>query len=168
MNIRQLLKLDLTSCCGQTLVINNAGRIRWIDQLRGLAILFVFFAHGGGWHPVFEYVMMPIFFFLSGYLHKDKSNFVQFVKRIVLRIYIPYVFFCSIRAVMHILTSHDIEFYARELVESLIFGTSNIWFFPCLISVEILAFITDKLPLRGRLPQLVLTMGGGNYALRLH
>ena len=126
-------------------------RFYWIDQFRALAIFFVFMAHCSPeghrnyFLPYFTYCFMPIFFFLSGYLHKEGRSIKQLANRVFLRLYIPFVFFCLIRALMHIIQGGAIGEYGVEFLRSAFLGISNIWFFPCIISVEILAWMVDKL-----------------------
>ena len=52
-------------------------RIEWIDQLRGILFLFVIICHSCLAPPFLKYLYEPIFltgfFFLSGYLYKDKD-----------------------------------------------------------------------------------------------
>ena len=52
-------------------------RIEWIDQLRGILFLFVIICHSRLAPPFLKHLYEPIFltgfFFLSGYLYKDKD-----------------------------------------------------------------------------------------------
>lgn len=61
----------------QKIVFNPGKRIEWIDQLRGILFLFVLICHTKLTPPFLKYLYDPIFltgfFFLSGFLYKDKS-----------------------------------------------------------------------------------------------
>ena len=52
-------------------------RIEWIDQLRGILFLFVIICHSRLAPPflkhLYELIFLTGFFFLSGYLYKDKD-----------------------------------------------------------------------------------------------
>ena len=92
--------------------MNAANRIAYIDVMRGLAILFVIYHHImvfvlGKWPAdsvimsVVHLVMMPIFFFISGFLlHKSVNGCFtsntfreKAIKRIVVQLYPTVVFF---------------------------------------------------------------------------
>lgn len=56
--------------------LNNVSRIDWIDQARGILFLCVILFHSKLSPDIIGYLYKPVFltgfFFLSGYLYKDK------------------------------------------------------------------------------------------------
>lgn len=131
----------------------------WVDQLRGIALLLMYMAHNGGWSPLYMFAMMPIFFFLSGYLHKEKVSGKKFMHRIVFRLYVPYVCFSFLYAILEILIGKAYVDSLQEFMVSLILGDGYMWFFPCLISIEVIFFLIDKFAFRKILVYLMMTLG---------
>lgn len=78
------------------------GRIKWIDVAKGIGIIAVVLGHSGNLflaHYIYWF-HMPLFFLISGYLHKQPDSFDMFVKntrRKTCRLLVPYVsFYCLI------------------------------------------------------------------------
>ena len=71
---------SIRSTVGMEKVINNK-RIEWIDSLKGAMMLAVIWSHSsanntsGGYWITASY--MAVFYFLSGYIFKDKNNGLQ-------------------------------------------------------------------------------------------
>ena len=68
-------------------------RLSWIDSARGLAIVCVYIYHTGyntPYHQVFDYFLIPIFFFISGYLMNERKNIKQALVGLTKRMIIPY------------------------------------------------------------------------------
>lgn len=68
--------------------------VRWVNIAKGLGIITVVIGHSGS--PLRNYLYlfhMALFFFLSGYLYKDHytNNFLQFIKKRVVSLYLPFV-----------------------------------------------------------------------------
>lgn len=77
---------------------SNSPRIKWMDIAKGIGIILVVLGHSG--NPFLSHYIywfhMPLFFILSGYLHKQPDSFDLFVKntgRKSCRFLIPYVSF---------------------------------------------------------------------------
>jgi len=68
-------------------------RHKWIDQARGLALLFVVIGHMGipYFGQFFTTVHLPLFFFLSGLTFSAHQKFATFIKAKAKRLLIPYV-----------------------------------------------------------------------------
>ena len=69
-----------------------------IDILKGLGIIFVVMGHSGGYGSgsLSGYIYsfhMPLFFFISGYLLKIDKKPIDFIKRKITTILIPYTLF---------------------------------------------------------------------------
>ncbi len=97
---------------------------------------------------------MPLFFFLSGYVHKDKP-FWEFLKSKVKTLYIPYVLF-SLASWLYYWTRH-IRYERYSLIEShvtklssIITGTAYnggnnpIWFLPCILLVSVAFLLLNQ------------------------
>lgn len=69
----------------------------WIDATKGLGILLVIAGHtfSGYLYNVIYLFHMPMFFLISGYLHKIE-NIPIFFKRKISRLIKPYVFYLSV------------------------------------------------------------------------
>lgn len=137
----------------------NPCRKVWVDQLRGIALLLMYMAHNGGWSPLYMFAMMPIFFFLSGYLHKNKVSVKKMMHRIVFRLYIPYVCFSFLYAIQEILIGKSYVDSLWEFLVSLILGDGYMWFFPCLISIEVIFFLIDKFSFGKSLMYVMMALG---------
>lgn len=127
--------------------------------MRGIALLLMYMAHNGGWSPLYMFAMMPIFFFLSGYLHKEQVSGKKFMHRIVFRLYVPYVCFSFLYAIQEILIGKPYVDCLWEFLASLIFGDGYMWFFPCLISIEVIVFLMDKIAFRKILLYVTMALG---------
>ncbi|MEM9923362.1 MAG: acyltransferase family protein [Cyanobacteria bacterium P01_D01_bin.50] len=70
-------------------------RITWIDCWKGIAIVTVVAGHILDLE-IAKYIFwfhMPLFFFVSGYLYKEKSNYLSFFKNKFLHLIVPYISF---------------------------------------------------------------------------
>lgn len=121
-------------------------RVSWIDQMRGLAMMCVYFAHVGistNYYGLFTYWFIPIFFFLSGYLHNDEITKNKFKIRIINRILIPYILFTTLTILSQIPNNINLNYFLDSFI-NLLKGRGN-WFFACITIVEILAYYISKL-----------------------
>lgn len=69
---------------------------KYIDILKGIAILFVVIGHAVRVKTVFAIIFsfhMPLFFFISGYLFKPNNNIKQFFIKKSVKLLIPYISF---------------------------------------------------------------------------
>ncbi|MGV0103518.1 Acyltransferase 3 [Nostoc sp. DSM 114160] len=69
-------------------------RIEWIDCWKGLAIITVVVGHIV--NPVSKYIYwfhMPLFFFISGYLYREKTDYSAFFKKKTFHLLVPYFSF---------------------------------------------------------------------------
>ena len=70
-------------------------RISWIDCWKGIAILSVVAGHILDL-KIAKYIFwfhMPLFFFISGYLYKEKYDYLSFFKNKFLHLIVPYISF---------------------------------------------------------------------------
>ena len=120
-------------------------RIEWIDQYRGIAMLLVVLSHTCYVYDGFYvYSMLPMFFFISGYLHKVKYDFRDFVKKIFFRLYIPLVIFGTIPYILQIIKTHSLIPVFNYLI-GILTGVGLGWFLPCLIVIEVIVFLLDNM-----------------------
>lgn len=73
--------------------MNQVKRIIWLDMAKGYGMILVIAAHVGvgavgTWIYSFH---IPLFFFLSGYVFNEKSNFMLFIKSKCRSMLVPYV-----------------------------------------------------------------------------
>ena len=118
----------------------------WIDQARGVAMVMVLISHTDGlqiFRPFYMYVMMPLFFFISGYLHKhnDELSFNRLLKRVIYRIFFPYFIFSLAFLLLYYLLGKNRELFYSKFLD-IILGR-QLWFLPCMIMVEIYIYVFE-------------------------
>lgn len=77
--------------------MDNKTRFNWIDWAKTIGIFIVVLCHVPQ-YPTFEHAFfcsfqMPLFFFLSGYLHKNSDTFGDALKKYWTTIIVPYLLF---------------------------------------------------------------------------
>lgn len=159
--------------------VDRESRYDYVDLLKGIGIWLVVWGHSMAPRSIYIYSFhMPLFFFLSGYLHKDKP-FGQFVVRKLNTLYIPYAVF-TLGSWLFYLVRHLIHQQQEVLPDhfwkltSLITGTANnggnnpIWFLTCLLMVSILFLILRRVfPNSTALGWAVLSSSSIGYGLSL-
>lgn len=145
-------------------------RVSWIDTLRTISIFLVVYIHTGR-RPdaIVPYVtpfFMPVFFFISGLFVKESiktKSFLNFAKSRARRLLIPYLTFGIISYLNWFFLTGRIDGNV-ELENPIIFFLINtiygvggykwldynitLWFFPCLLVVELIFFFLIRLPSR--------------------
>jgi acyltransferase len=127
---------------------DGSGRCVWIDAAKGIGISLVVLGHMNIPEPVRQYIYcfhVPLFFFLSGLLHRRRS-LRELAARRVRTLLIPYVLFSivglTLYSVMGVYPAGD---HARELT-GIVYGTASSahgvpiqpqWFLLCLFSTEV-------------------------------
>lgn len=142
-------------------------REKWLDIARGIVMIMVVLGHTGsfligkgfGGKSMSMYFMLtsaikiPGFFAISGYLFNDKGgNVIKFLKNKIIKILVPYFSLGAINMFLNILItwkhvgkwSPGMTEYVYKYVTKFFLG-KNLWFIPCLFSVEILFFIVKKI-----------------------
>lgn len=127
---------------------NEKKRYDFIDLLKGAGIFLVVWGHTVFPRSVYIYSFhMPLFFFLSGFLHNTKKPPHKFIIGKINTLYIPYAVFTLFSWVFYLilllaqknydaLNAHFIK------ISSLVTGTANnggnnpIWFLTCLFVVS--------------------------------
>lgn len=139
--------------------MNN--RIKWIDISKGIGIILVIVGHGiqeynltnlNGINKLIYLFHMPLFFVLSGCVSELKVNnnlsFKDTIVKKTKRLFIPYVIFCLVTMILHIIESLCLKkyiFWERlfsidGMINTLLITQksvfSNLWFLPCMISLS--------------------------------
>ena len=134
-------------------------RDKSIDILKGIGILFVIMGHIQNYIPknllIYIYSFhMPLFFYISGFLYKDKYkelSIKEYCKKRSKQLIYPYFTLFIINFVWLVIKNHSISniikyilsfIYSNYIFDSNYVGT--IWFLLCLFNVECLYFIIDK------------------------
>lgn len=77
-------------------------RIGFIDLAKGLCISLVVLHHCHIETPYLVYIRMPLYFILSGLFFKTYDGFIDFTKRKINKILIPFVFFYTISFIIYL------------------------------------------------------------------
>lgn len=141
------------------------GRILWVDVCKGLGITCVVLGHSidGTALQRFIYTFhMPLFFFLSGFLHRPQPDYGLFAKRKAIHLLLPYVTFMLLLCPLaYISAFHHPEKWGA-LTKTFLWGGGQmegrygvLWFFTCLYLTQQIA---NYLLVRFR-PGMVLVAG---------
>lgn len=106
-------------------------RIAWIDCWKGLAIITVVSGHIVD--PLSKFIFwfhMPLFFFISGYLYRDKTNYFDFFKKKFLHLIVPYISFLALFSLFQY-ASYLLDMWQQQRLlatnEIFIFTVKYIW-----------------------------------------
>jgi len=165
----------------KVITTNKGNRIHWLDNLRTITILLVVLYHVGGVYEaaglwasfwivddpntitwvgivgiIFDVMVMPLMFFISGYLTPvslESKGGWGFVKGKIKRLMIPWVF-----AVFTLIPLYKVIFlYSRGLPQehwSTYFHITNsnsqnwLWFLPVLFSFDMLYLLLSKINIK--------------------
>ena len=155
-------------------------RKKWIDLLRGLAMLLVIWGHIAKTEELFFVLVnpfkIPLFFAISGYLFvAHGGNTKQFLRQLFITIIVPW-FMLSLVWLK--------PFYAMwigrpDMIPNYFYNFlsgNTLWFMPCLIIAEIILFLIRKYAPSVSLQYLLMTVitliglvlahfGKGNFAM---
>lgn len=83
------------------IISNQTSRVKWIDALKGIAIIGVIWQHChngynlSGFDRLFlKWIVsfhMPLFFVAAGFCHTKKNNFINNVKNKFKALFVPYL-----------------------------------------------------------------------------
>lgn len=133
-------------------------RIDYLDLLKGAAILWIVWYHQP--HPAFvdHYYHVPIFFFVSGILYKQKE-FKHHILGILWHIIIPFIFFYLISYCFQIVRFYFenqslcnfewkqiFDLFRKESYIDHLLINRPLWFLVSLAEIQILYFIIGRLP----------------------
>jgi acyltransferase len=150
--------------------MNNTERISWIDHCKALGIVLVVVGHTAGLPALAVNLIysfhMPLFFFISGYLLKDRHlqmNLVGYLRRLWRKLLLPYLCFWIISYLYWLATRNLVLNPAKyanvtfwDLLSGLLYGTGDLqhtlyiinvdlWFFTCLFSTALLFYFVQRI-----------------------
>src|ERR1700728_2689079 len=128
---------------------SSNGRIPWVDALKGLGIALVVFGHianGSLFQRLIYTFHMPLFFFISGFLHKPANRLPRYFRKKTIHLLVPYASFAVIASIpkaAHILrhgfTAQRMEhgFFVLLWGGAAMRGTYGVlWFLTCLFLTQ--------------------------------
>ncbi|MBM7661608.1 fucose 4-O-acetylase-like acetyltransferase [Bacillus mesophilus] len=122
-------------------------RLKWMDIAKGIGIILVVLGHSIPQIAIYIYWFhMPLFFFLSGYLHKQKGDFVS---KKVASLLVPYVVYLLTLTLVRYLHYGVPSVKRIQLdMERFIFGGQELggfytvfWYITCLLFTSILFYV---------------------------
>ena len=140
-------------------------RIAWIDNARAIAIFFIVLGHinvSGQFCTYLNSFHVPLFFFISGLTFSAKDKPLDFLKKKVKRILVPYLIFSSIsifiylvfgKAAANKLEGTDYMLSLRQCIYGMLYGARGngfmswnrpLWFLPCLFSLLVIAYLIRR------------------------
>ena len=130
-------------------------RLSYIDMVKGLSIICVVLTHIYGvpeeLKSIISHFDVTVFYTVSGLLtaynegEKHKDIYTT-IKRGIVTLIIPYLFFCSLFIVVFIFQGSD-ENYIKIATQSMfsLLGIGALWFIPCLFITRIVFFGVRRL-----------------------
>ncbi|MBC2606611.1 acyltransferase family protein [Pelagicoccus albus] len=145
---------------------NHAKRTHWLDLLKAVGMLLVVYGHSGSTSPeVDQWIYsfhMPLFFLVSGYLFKDSALLMttgSFIAKQLKNILIPYILFSAVGYMAWLVLTRILGAPEQSIpiyypVLAFLYGTGTpevfrlvpvvLWFFPCLLCAQIIAYLLLK------------------------
>lgn len=120
-------------------------RLKYIDTLKGLCILLVLIDHSGFiLHPILDYIEVPSFFLLSGFLYKEQS-FFKLLNNKITKLIIPYFLF-SILFIIPFLCTKDISISISSIIFFFLLPANEpLWFLKTLFWAFLIYKLLDLL-----------------------
>lgn len=135
----------------EVIVVKNKERTPLYDVAKGICIISVVLGHLGIATRFVYFYHLPIFFFISGlFLNAEKYSFKAFLLKKIESLYIPYVIFSLLFAIIFDFQNmKNVKYVLRIfLFDSKAPFTGTFWFIPCLLINSTIAFITEKLTVK--------------------
>lgn len=142
-------------------------RILFLDYVRAMALFLVVFAHlyrADSEVKLYIYAFhMPLFFFVSGYLHKDAA-YKPLLKKMAQRMLVPFCFFFLIAYLYQVVSTRSLALhYLIGSVIHVVIGKKIIineilWFLLALFHVRIMGNFLIRNPRKACVPLAVLTL----------
>lgn len=129
-------------------------RFHYVDLAKGVGISMVLLVHAFPGHLLFLYLgLVPIFFFVSGYLFSKSDSLATYLKKRVNGLVVPLLFFFLVSIAIQLLISaisHNFDNLRPEnLFNEHISVNGPLWFLVCLLVVSLIyypiALIKNKL-----------------------
>lgn len=127
-------------------------RMEYIDIYRGIGIVLMIMGHigfGGKFDLWIHAFHMPMFFFISGFLHKNKDSFCELIKKKAKALLIPYLIFGIINYIACSIIYRD-WFNIGPLIHLITDNSDGLmisgalWFLTALLWVYIIVFVLEK------------------------
>lgn len=130
-------------------------RIEALDIFRGIGIIFMLMGHieiGAGFDKYIHAFHMPMFFFVSGYFHKqDKyDSIIKLIFHEARTLLIPYAIFFVMYQILHYIYVHElsitysvISFFSSNINRIDVAGA--LWFLLCLFTAKIVFFVIMRI-----------------------
>lgn len=126
----------------------KAGRIKWLDILKGLCIVFVMLSHSyppDSYRRFFTPFFITMFFFASGYTFSPKSSLAEFLKGKLYHLVLPLLLLGSIRILgMWVLSGGSLAESFKGLLLQVNCNKDELWFVSCLFTTTILFYLIFK------------------------
>ena len=134
-------------------------RITYIDTMKGICIILVVIYHccpklftliDPGLNHYLQQFRIPMYYFLSGLFFKTYGSFVEFLKRKVNNLIVPFFFFLALAAVIFMLwdwrchTTFDTQLLYKWLYTDDIWLNGPLWFLMSLFWTNILYWVVVK------------------------
>lgn len=164
---------------GKNTEIDNK-RIKYIDVLRGVAMILVLIGHNDTSLTNYIYSFhMPVFFFISGLTFKNySSTFKEFIKKRFKSLMIPYFTLALLLYFFWIPLMHfqGIVLYKEDIIRNFIGifycqGIANmawglqLWFLPCLFVTSIVFYFIARINQRFLMLILIILTSGIGFLL---
>lgn len=131
------------------------GRIKYLDVLRGMAIVFMIIGHIGGQPYVDRYIHMfhmPVWFFISGWLYHNKhSSYRSIIEKKFRSLIIPYIFWGTFQYPLWVAFNINAKNKLQPLINLYWVNTSELmpiagalWFLTSLFFAEIIFIVIDR------------------------
>ena len=139
----------------------TSGRIHWVDFCKGVAAMMVILSHtytpgtSALYSVGYSFIMIPIFFFASGYLCKfEYLDALQFLYDRVFKLWILYVVYGLLLPFASVSVLKNLVLHPAQILSTFLSAVLNImtgkvfWFVACLI-VVLLLFLLLQIICRG-------------------
>jgi len=145
---------------------SRAERIEWIDEAKGIGIVLVMLGHCYlHWKFCFWFYAfhMPLFFLLSGYTFSGKGKFIEYLKKKIKTLLVPYMFFVTVTMCCNgvLAVTHGNEYHVFEIIKLYIIQNryTLLWFIPCLFLANLLMYVLQSFQLRIRVKHFWMFSG---------
>lgn len=128
-------------------------RIKWVDIARYIGIMFVMFSHSQICPEYLRVFFSPfylsIFFFVSGYLYKNKDDFKTMILKRARQIVLPWFIYSNLNIILSNIKSfkHHQNDFVTELFRNLLqirFYDERLWFLPAMFVAYIPFYFIEK------------------------
>jgi len=138
--------------------VNQVNRINWIDWAKVFTMILVVFGHCSFTNVDLIYKNLvysfhvPLFFLLSGYLHKDSKIFISYLKKNIRSLIVPYILLNALVLFAFLLPEMIIQNNYSRLLKMIFYffvgyghaPAGPCWFLICLFLIKIYSFFILK------------------------